>query len=127
MLGFFRMLGRSHEARRFDEALNAAGLNPGYVPESVKLTTLKQLKEAKGGSTPDLQTCAGAAELLGYCLLGSNAFIEANGARRTDAVEARLEAALEAGYGLDARLVLLTLHAGLINSAVVERYRLTAE
>ena len=44
----------------------------------------------------------------------------------TEATEARLEAALEADDSLDARLVLLALHAGVIQVQVVERYRLEA-
>ena len=49
-----------------------------------------------------------------------------NGADLTEAVEARLEAALEAGDSLDARLVLLAPPAGGIQPWVVERYRLEA-
>jgi len=41
-------------------------------------------------------------------------------------VEARLAAALDAGVSLDARIVLLTLHAGVIRASVVERYDLEA-
>jgi hypothetical protein len=40
--------------------------------------------------------------------------------------EARLEAALEAGDSLDARLVLLALHSGIIQVQVVEHYQLEA-
>ena len=67
-----------------------------------------------------------AAELLGYCVLGARDFTECNGPNLTEAVEARLAAALEVGDGLDARVVLLTLHAGVIQSSVVERYGLEA-
>ncbi len=42
----------------------------------------------------------------------------------TEAVEERLAGALETGDNLDARLVLLTLHAGVIEPSVVERYGL---
>ena len=45
----------------------------------------------------------------------------------TEAVEARLVAAFETHDRVDARLVLLTMHAGLIHPTVVERYQLTAE
>jgi hypothetical protein len=64
--------------------------------------------------------------MLGYCMLGPQGFTEANDLRLTEAVEGRLEAALEAGDSLDARLVLLTLHAGVIQAQVVERYQLEA-
>ncbi len=67
-----------------------------------------------------------AAEMLGFCMLGPPGFTEANDLRLTEATEARLEAALEAGDSLDARLVLLALHAGVIQAQVVERYQLKA-
>ncbi len=46
---------------------------------------------------------------------------------RTENIESRLVDALETGYGLDARLVLLTLHARLIHPGVVERFHLSSE
>ena len=69
----------------------------------------------------------GHYEAITYCVLGSEGFTQANDADQTESVETRLIAALETSYGLDARLVLLTLHAGLIHASVVERYKLTAE
>ncbi len=53
-------------------------------------------------------------------------FTECNGPSLTEAVETRLAAAFEAGDSLDARVVLLTLHAGVIQPSVVERYGLEA-
>jgi hypothetical protein len=38
-----------------------------------------------------------------------------------------VEAALEAGDSLDARLILLTLHAGVIQPSVVDRFGLTID
>jgi len=60
-------------------------------------------------------------------VLGPQAFTATNGAAQTEAVEMRLAAACEFGRGTDARLVLLTMHAGLIHPNVVERYQLTME
>ncbi len=100
------------------------GLNPRLVPEAVKLTTLKLLGEA--GAGPDPASYAAAAELLGYCVLGAQGFTESNDPGLTEAVEVRLAAALDAGDNLDARIVLLTLHASLIQPSVVERYGLGA-
>ncbi len=122
MLGFFGMFGRSHELRRLDQALRGVGLHPRLVPEAVKLTTLKLLREA----SLDPGSYAAAAELLGYCVLGAQGFTESNDLSLTETVEARLAAALEAGDNLDARVVLLTLHAGVIQPSVVERYGLEA-
>ncbi len=125
MLGLFGIFGRSYELQRLDQALRGGGLHPRLVPEAVKLTTLKLLKEA-GGANSGPRAYVAAAELLGYCMLGARGFTECNGPSLTEAVEARLAAALEAGDSLDARVVLLTLHAGVIQSSVVERYGLEA-
>jgi hypothetical protein len=64
--------------------------------------------------------------MLVFSILGPQGFTEANKLRLTEAIEARVEAALEAGDSLDARLVLLTLHAGVIHTQVVAQYRLEA-
>jgi len=123
----FGIFGRSEELQRLDRALRAAGLNPRGVAEAVKLTTLKQIKEANLGRVPDLPAGAAAAELIAYCALGREAFTQSNGSSQTENVEARLVDAIETGYGLDARLVLLALHAGLFHASVVERYKLSIE
>ena len=106
--------------------MRAVGLHPRLVPEAVKLTTLKILKEADGGASPAPRAYYATAELLGYCLLGAQGFAEANGLGLTESVEARLETALEAGDSLDARVALLTLHAGVVQPSVIERYGLAA-
>jgi hypothetical protein len=126
MLDFLGIFGRSREQQRLDRAVRAVGLHPRLVPEAVKLTILKLFKEAHGGASPAPRAYAAAAEMLGFCMLGPQGFTEANDLRLTKAIEARLEAALEAGDSLDARLVLLALHAGVIQEQVVERYRLEA-
>lgn len=113
--------------QRLDTAFRAVGLHPRAVPDAVKLTTLKQLKEARGGVAADPQACGAAASLLGYCVLGPEVFAASNAYGAIAAVEARLETAIASGQGLDARLVLLTLHAGLTHPSLVERYRLAAE
>ncbi len=125
LFGIFGLFGRSHELQRLDQALRGGGLHPRLVPEAVKLTALKLLKEAVGAN-PSPRAYATVAELLGYCVLGAQGFTECNGPSLTEAVEARLAAALEAGDSLDARVVLLTLHASVIQSSVVERYGLEA-
>jgi hypothetical protein len=60
-------------------------------------------------------------------MLGPQAFSAANGAVQTEAAEMRLADACDNGQGVDARLVLLTMHAGLIHPTVVERYQLAME
>ena len=127
MLGLFGLFGRGAELERLDLALRAAGLHPRAVPDAVKLTTVKLLKEAGGGSAPDQRSCGAAAVLLAYCILGPQAFAAANGGAQTEAMDMRLAAACETGHGVDASLVLLTMHAGLIHPNVVERNQLTME
>ena len=127
MLGLFGIFGRSVDLQRIDDALRASGLHPNRMPEAVKLTMLKQLKEASRGRSPDWQACAAASELVVYCALGAKEFAEANGLSRTEAAEARVIAALESGYGADARLVVLALHAHVIHPSVVERFNLAFE
>ena len=125
MLGLFGIFGRSHELKHLDQALLTVGLHPRLVPDAVKLTTLKLLREAGAGRNPAAATAA--AELLGYCILGAEEFTESNGPGLSESVEARLAVALEAGDSLDARVVLLTLHAGVIQPGVVERYELRSD
>lgn len=127
MLGLFRIFGRSQDVQRIDDALRACGLHPNRMPDAVKLTMLKQLKEANGGRSPAMDACASAAELVVYCSLGPKEFGQANGPERTAAAESRLVAALDAGYGADARLVLLTLHAHVVHPSVVEQFDLASE
>jgi hypothetical protein len=124
MLGLFGIFGRSVDLQRIDDALRACGLHPNRMPEAVKLTMLKQLKEANRGQSPSAQACANASELLVYCALGAKEFAQSNGPALTDSAESRLIAALEAGSGADARLVLLTLHSHVIHPSVVERFNL---
>ena len=54
-------------------------------------------------------------------MLGAQGLTESNDPSLTQALEARLAAALEAGVSLDARIVLLTLHAGVIRASVAAR------
>jgi hypothetical protein len=123
----FAIFGRSQDLQSLDRALRGAGLIPRGVPEAVKLTTLKQLKESNFGRSPDEHALSLAADLIAYCLLGPEEFRQVNGETRTERVESRLGDAVETGYGLDARLVLLTLHARLIHPGVVERYHFSSE
>lgn len=125
-LGMFGVFGRSADLRALDQALRAAGLHPSLVPDAVKLTVLNVLKD---GKSEDLaaQDHRETAALLGYCAIGREAFAAANGGLAAAAAERRIEAALEAGEGLDASLILLALHASLIHPGVKETYQLESE
>ena len=126
MFGFSALFGRSREVRRLDDALCAAGLHRGLVPDAVKIAALKLLKDAGHGVSPSRSVCGVAAEILAFCILGDQGFQEANGPSATRALEGRLQAALDVGDSLDARLVLLTLHAGVVQHALMTRYDLHA-
>jgi len=122
----FGVFGRSGDLRALDEALRAADLHPSLVPDAVKLTVLNLLKDAKG-EDPATKDYGETAALLGYCVLGCEAFGAANGGLAAAAAERRIEAALEAGEGLDASLILLALHAAIIHPGVKETHQLESE
>lgn len=121
LLGFF---GRSQELRELDKAFRAVDLHPNLVPDAVRVTAVRLLQEHAGDDEPAPQAYMDAAALIAYCMLGSAAFAGANGAKLADAVEHRIEAALERGRSLDAKLVLLALHARVIQPSVIDRFQL---
>ena len=57
-------------------------------------------------------------------MIGTDGFAGANGDDLTQAVERRIEAALDKPEGLDAQLVLLTLHAKIIQPSVVHQFQI---
>ncbi|MDX8444284.1 hypothetical protein [Mesorhizobium captivum] len=125
-LGFLGMFGRSGDLRQLDDALRQADLHPALVPEGVKLTIVNLMKD-HWPEEPPPQAYASVAQLCGYCIAGPEVFEQANGREPTLEAERRIEAALESGDSFDAQIVLMTLHAKLINAEVVERYGLSAE
>jgi hypothetical protein len=125
-LGFLGMFGRSGDLRQLDTALRGADLHPALVPEGVKLTIVNLMKD-RWPDEPPSQAYPDVAQLFSYCVAGPETFEQANGQERTFETERRIEAALEAGDSFDAQIVLMTLHAKLINAEVVERYGLSAE
>lgn len=125
MFGLFSLFGPPREIKALDAALHAAGVHPRAVPPAVKLTALRLLKAAPAaGAEPAL---ADAARLLAYCMLGPQEFTSSNGAAQAGRVHDRLEAAIAAGDGLDARLILLAVHSGVIAPEVAERFDIEAE
>jgi hypothetical protein len=126
MFGFFgTAFGRSTELQTLDQALKEVGVPKRAVPDAVKLTALRQIKQDMPGGKLPHGAYADAAELLGYCLLGRDAFLDHTDPARVDAVERRIETALAMEESLDARLVLLTLHAGVIQGSVVHAFDLS--
>jgi hypothetical protein len=123
-IGFLGRFGRSSDLRQLDAALRSVDVHPNLVPEPVKITTVNLLKDHAAGNAPAAQSYLAAAEIVGYCMIGAEAFAGANDDRLARQVEARIEAALEFGDNLDAQLILLTLHANIIQPSVVEQFQL---
>ena len=123
-IGFFGIFGRSAELRALDQALRVVDLHPKLVPEAVKLTAVKLLMEHAPNGEPKPKSYQDAAELLAYCMIGAEAFAGVNGEELAGGVERRIETALEIGESLDAKLVLLTLHADVIQPSVTEFFQL---
>jgi hypothetical protein len=123
-IGFFGMFGRSSELREFDTALRSVDLHPNLVPEAVKLAAVKLLQERAKDRAPEPRSYREAAEIIAYCMTGAKAFAAANDARLAAEVERRIEAALDRGTNLDAKLVLLVLHAKVIQPSVVNDFAL---
>ncbi|WP_184877732.1 hypothetical protein [Mesorhizobium sangaii] len=125
-LGFLGMFGRSGDLRQLDAALRGADLHPALVPEGVKLTIVNLMKD-RWPDEPPAHAYPGVARLFSYCIAGPEAFERSNGLQNRLEAERRIEAALETGDSFDAQIVLMTLHAKLINAQVVERYGLVSE
>lgn len=122
MFGLFGRFGRSSELRELDRALRSVDLHPALVPDAVELTAVRLMKQHDRRVDPE--SCASAARLMAYCMVGPGPFLEANGDEAADGAGARIEAAAESGDGLDADLILLLLHAGLVQPEVIARYSL---
>ncbi|MBB4284722.1 hypothetical protein [Roseospira goensis] len=118
MFGLFGLFGKAREIQALDDAVRAEGLHPRLVPDAVKMTVVR-LVRAEG-----LSDTAPAAPLLAHCMLGPEDHAAATDAARAAGAAERLAAAIEAGDSLDARLVLLTMEAGVIHPDVVTAYGL---
>lgn len=125
-LGFLGIFGRSGDLRQLDAALRVVDLHPALVPEGVKLTIVNLMKDHSTGEPP-AHAYPIVAQLFGYCVSGPDAFAQANGTDASHDVEQRIERALEADDSFDAQIVLLTLHAKLINPEVIARFDLSSE
>ena len=123
-LGFFGLFGRSASLRSFDADLRALDLHPNLVPEAVKLTAVRMLMDQTGSNDPSPAASHAAAQTLAYCMVGTETFAATNGTALAQAIEQRIDAALEEGTNLDAKLILLALHANVIQPSVVKRFAL---
>jgi len=126
-LGLFGRFGRSAALRQFDGALRSVDLHPNLVPEAIKLAAVRLLRVYAPAGEPAPQAYRAAAEIIAYCMIGAQSFAGANDLELAAQVERRIETALQAGTSLDAKLVLLTLHAKVIQPSVVDHFRLESE
>lgn len=124
--GFLGRFGRSADLVQLDDALRAFDLHPARVPEGAKLALVNLMKDHDPAGEPPEHAYPFTAWLFAYCALGPEAFTIANGPQPAEDAERRLEAALDAGEGFDADIVLLTLHAKLIHPRLVEQWGLEA-
>jgi hypothetical protein len=122
--GLFGIFGRSGDLRQLDQAFRSLDVHPKLVPEAVKLTVVNLLKDHAADGVPAAQAYQSAAEIVGYCMIGPESFAGANDVDLALRVEQRIEAALDSDDSLDARLVLLTLHARVIQPSVVRHFGL---
>jgi hypothetical protein len=65
-LGLFGRFGRPPELRELDKALRSVDLHPNLVPEAVKLTTVRLLREHAHDGEPAPGSYRGAAEIIAY-------------------------------------------------------------
>jgi hypothetical protein len=126
-IGFMGLFGRSPSLRTFDGHLRKLDLHPKLVPEAVKLATLRILMAETNGEDPSDEASREAAELLAYCMVGASPFSAANGHFLTSAIEKRIDEALGNDTSADSKLILLALHANVIQPSVVEHFSLEAE
>ncbi len=126
-IGFMGLFGRSPSLRTFDGHLRKLDLHPKLVPEAVKLATLRILMAETNGADPSDEASREAAELLAYCMVGASPFSAANGHFLTSAIEKRIDEALDNDTSADSKLILLALHANVIQPSVVEHFSLEAE
>ena len=123
MLGLFNIFGRADSLKALDQALREFDVHPRTVPEAVKLTTIRLMKKASDAAyvlrDADYKK---AAELLSYSILGPDQFVASNSLTGAKLTEKRLEEAISAGDSLDAELVLLVLHSGIIHSTIADQF-----
>jgi len=124
--GFLGRFGRSEDLRSLDAALRAVDLHPALVPEGVKLAIVNLMKDHDPQGEPPPHAYPFVASFFAFCLIGPENFAGANSEEAAETELARLESAISSGEGLDAELVLLAIHAGLINPALREEYDLSA-
>lgn len=122
MLGLFNFLGRSESLKALDQAFRDFDVHPKIVPEAVKLATVRLIQKASDeGYVLRDADYKKAAELLSYCILGPDQFVASNTLGEADMAEQRLQEAIAAGDSIDAKLILLAVHSGIIHPTMADQ------
>lgn len=122
MLGLFNFFGRSEGLKALDQAFRAFDVHPQIVPEAVKLATLRLMQKASDpGYVLRDADYEKAAELLSYSILGPDQFVASNSLAAAESNEQRLDDAIAAGDSMDARLILLAVHSGIVHPAIADQ------
>lgn len=125
--GFLGRFGRSADLRAFDEGLRASDVHPAQMVDGVKLAAVRLVqKHDRSDSLPD-HAYQDAASLVAFCIQGEGRMTELFGHETAQALAQRVENAAERPDSLDAELVLLALHAGLVSPVVAEEFGLLIE
>src|SRR5262249_25887519 len=95
-----------------DKARTPVDLPPILAPGAVRPPAVSLLMEHVKDGEPAPNFYRASAESIAYCMLGGDAFAHANDARLASAIERRIEAAIEPGTSLDAKLVLCPARQG---------------
>ena len=121
MLGFFNIFGRSPDLKALDQALRDAGVHPRTVPEAVKLDGRSAPARGAGGRVPEaaFRRRRAVARVLHARQRPVHRQQQHPAAER---VESRLERAIAFGDSLDAKLLLLALHSGIMVAEVADRF-----
>lgn len=119
--GLFSLFGRAREIQTLDHALRDQGLHPRLVPDAVKMTVVRLVR---GEGLSDVSP---AAPLLAHCILGAAEHADVTAPETAAAAAGRLADAVEVGDSLDARLVLLSMEAGLVHPDIVSAYALSRD
>lgn len=125
--GFLGRFGRSEDLRAFDEGLRACDVHPAQIPDGVKLAAVRLVQKGAGSDDVPERVYADAAALVSLCILGEQRMAELVGSNAAESLARRIENAAERPDSLDAELILLAMHAGLVAPGVAAEFGLSIE
>ncbi|MBS9721799.1 hypothetical protein JYU29_14000 [Tianweitania sp. BSSL-BM11] len=125
--GFLGRFGRSSDLRAFDDGLRRCDVHPAQVVDGVKLAAVRLVQKHSASGEPTERAYHDAAALVSFTVLGEGRMGELLGEGMAQSLAARVERAVDYPDGLDAELVLLALHAGLVAPHVADTFGLSIE